>query len=196
MSIQTRFPTSVAAVLLLLACSGDGALPVAPLDVAPTAATSTDTQRAAALTRKRALTTDLTASALIGQGGGSLEIPQAGLKITVPVGALSAPTLITVRAFAGSLVAYEFGPHGTAFAVPVRLSQELGNTNWTKVKVSAIEGAYFATAAQLDVVRNEAVIDEFLPTSVDPLARKAGFPIVHFSGYMLSSGRTKPPLLP
>lgn len=195
MSLQNRFRTPLAVVVLLAACSVDSSFPVAPSDVTQMVASRDGTQRAAALTRKKALATDVTASARIGPEGGTLAMPQAGFTMVVPPGALSAPTVITVRAFAGSLVAYEFEPHGTAFAAPVRVAQDLGSTNWTKVNIAAIEGAYFATAAQLDVARNEAVIDEFLPASVDPLTKRAGFSIGHFSGYMLSSGR-KPPQLP
>jgi hypothetical protein len=188
-----RFRTPLVAVVLLVACTVDSPFPVAPPDVAPMVASDDGTQRAAALLRKKALATDVTASARIGPEGGSLAIPQVGFRMVVPQGALSASTLVTVRASAGPLVVYEFAPHGTTFAVPVRISQDLGGTAWTKVKISAIEGAYFALPSQLDPLRGEAIIDEFLATSVDPLTRMAGFSITHFSGYILASGRTQPP---
>jgi hypothetical protein len=194
MSPAFRFHTLVVAVTVLAACTGDTALPVAPLETAAVVSKSS-ALLAAGLTRKRGLASDLTVSAVIGPGGGSLEIPQVGFRMTVPPGAVSAPTVLTAKAVAGSLVAYEFGPHGMTFTAPVRISQDLGATAWTKVRLAAIEAAYFATPSQLDLLRSEAVVDEFLPTSIDPLGRKAAFSITHFSGYMLSSGR-KTPLAP
>lgn len=68
--------------------------------------------------------------------GGLVTLPEAGVKLEVPAGALSADTMIRAEVIskldlpeavqlAGNVV--EFGPHGLAFGVPVRLELELGD---------------------------------------------------------------------
>ena len=66
--------------------------------------------------RTHVLDTDLVKSMEIGVKGGKLAFPEAGIQLEFPEGALSRPTLVTVRAYAGSDVAFDFQPHGTRFA--------------------------------------------------------------------------------
>ena len=47
----------------------------------------------------------------------------------MPLGALSGPTRITVRAPAGNLVGYDFQPHGLEFERPLTLMQDLLSTD-------------------------------------------------------------------
>src|SRR5688500_13814830 len=68
------------------------------------------------LERKTALTKDITVSATIGDKGGTLSIPAAGLTVTIPAGAVKAQTKFSVTAIKGTMVAYEFGPDGITFA--------------------------------------------------------------------------------
>ena len=75
------------------------------------------------------LSSDQTASAVIGTAGGTISIPQAGFSITFPAGAVSAPVTVTATAVAGSNVAYRFEPHGLVFQKQPVISQDLGLTN-------------------------------------------------------------------
>jgi ZU5 domain len=67
-------------------------------------------------------------SALVGPDGGALSLPGSDFTLSIPSGALSAPTMITVVAKAGSHVAYEMLPHGLHFSKPVTAVQGLQNT--------------------------------------------------------------------
>jgi hypothetical protein len=90
-----------------------------------------------------------------------------------------------VTAVAGSVVAYEFEPHGTHFNVPLLFRQQLRGTNHRSGDL--VQGAYFADSSQLGT--SSAFVDELLDTSVDLGTNEATFAIHHFSGYMLASGR-------
>lgn len=121
--------------------------------------------------------------------GGQLYIPETGLRLTVPAGAITTDRLtITVTALPGRLVAYEFQPHGTQFAKPLSFSQELSATSWvTSLLKPSLSGGYFKDADQLDTRTGVAEIDEELAATV--LDGKVRFDIRHFSGYMVSTGR-------
>src|SRR5689334_14824217 len=84
------------------------------------------------LKRLTPLTSDISASAVIGPKGGSIKLDGAGAKIDIPAGALSEATTITMTALAGANVAYEFQPHGITFAQPVKVQQDLRVT-WASV---------------------------------------------------------------
>ncbi|MGH9422510.1 MAG: hypothetical protein ACRD3J_21215, partial [Thermoanaerobaculia bacterium] len=67
-------------------------------------------------------------SALVDAGGAALFLPGADFSLTIPAGALSEPTVITVTAKAGPFVAYEMQPHGLRFKKPVIAEQGLSTT--------------------------------------------------------------------
>ncbi|PYP79492.1 MAG: hypothetical protein DMD35_07965 [Gemmatimonadetes bacterium] len=56
----------------------------------------------------------------MGPDGGTLAIVEAGVNVTLPRGALTSTTTITMTARAGSLVAYDFAPHGVVLAAERR----------------------------------------------------------------------------
>ena len=148
------------------------------------------TTAAIALTRDAELLTAYGASALIDSIGGVIEVREAGLRVTVPAGAVSGPTRITVTALPGSLVAYEFQPHGIVFQVPITVRQDLGGTNWFRLSNhSQMEAGYFPDASSIDAATGLVQVREFIPTVIDVNSRKAQFQVSHFSGYMLSTGR-------
>ncbi len=122
--------------------------------------------------------------------GGELHIPETGLRLSVPAGAITTDRLtITVTALPGRAVAYEFQPHGTQFAKPLVFSQELGATSWLlSVLKPSLKGGYFKDADQLNTQTGVAEIDEELAATV--LDGKVRFDIRHFSGYMVSTGRS------
>jgi hypothetical protein len=185
-----------------MACSGDrGSSPLAPASTPKAAMQSTGASHAllpepvlaAALTRKAPLGHSITVSKWIGPRGDSLKIKETGLKMTVPAGAVSQWTLFTVTAIAGDLVAYDFAPHGSTFAVPLEMQQELKGTNLAKPRGRfqklQLEAGYFKSGDQLNHVDATVMVDEFLPADLDFKANKVKFLVSHFSGYVVSSGR-------
>ena len=124
------------------------------------------------LTREDPLTQDEVVSQWIGRSGGTIRLPRAGLTVTVPYGALSSYTRITVRAPAGDLLGYEFAPHGLRFSRPVTLTQEVTTPD------GGLEAIYFDGRLQPTVE-----VLEVLPVS--STRTYAVFRIEHFSGYAM-----------
>ncbi len=141
------------------------------------------------LQRGSALPSDITVKARIGAEGGSFAIPEAGLRIVVPRGAVSEPTDFSATAVAGRAVAYEFEPHGARFARPLQLSQELRGTEWIGLPLLNFRAAYFKDRDQLDPIKSLLKVDEILPLSLDLLRLQLRFNVEHFSGYAVSTGR-------
>jgi hypothetical protein len=141
--------------------------------------------------RKRPLRSDRTESKVIGPKGGSISIPEAGLKVIVPEGAISRPVAFSVTAIGGKLVAYEFEPHGTHFAVPLRVEQK-------KDRIILPAGGdptagYFSDRQELDDNSSVGVIEEERPVLdlVSAEGKVLVFSVEHFSGYLVASGRKK-----
>lgn len=141
------------------------------------------------LQRLRPLPQEYSAAGIIGPGGGTLSIPQAGFSITFPAGAVSAPTAVRATAFAGSGVGYRFAPHGLRFSRSPVITQQLGLTELVNrlLLARSLEGAYFPDDALYN--GTTAQVTEFRPASVDLLRMRMSFTIDHFSGYTASSGR-------
>lgn len=138
------------------------------------------------LERKTALTRDITVSAIIGDKGGTLSIPAAGFTVTIPAGAVRAPTKFTVTALKGSLVAYEFGPHGITFARSLSARQDLLVTQWSVFEPRPLVAGYFADRSALDLNNATALVSELLVGVVAPLSQQFTFKIDHFSGYVVA----------
>ena len=190
----------LAAALTLGACADDSVSPVQPSlsrshrtsgdDDRSGSGTTTATPVAAGVLRRTSAAVEVD-SAVIGSKGGVLELRGSGLKIVVPKGAVSQPTRFSVRTVPGSLVAYEFQPHGVQFAEPLEFEQDLSKTEWGKLdaRTVALEGAYFADVAQVNAAEGTAMVSEFLPIDLDVKKHKVRMNIWHFSGYMMSTGR-------
>jgi len=143
------------------------------------------------------LDSDIVASAVIGPQGGEIKIDAAGGKISFPAGALSEPTLITMRALKGWDVAYDFQPHGITFNAPVKIQQDLRVT-WASKEASLlkdIRGGYYDAdldSAWTDPYKFFARVKEnqlgYLDQTKNPSQVK--FYVGHFSGYLVSCGRT------
>lgn len=146
------------------------------------------------LKRLTPLDSDLSASAVIGPQGGSIKINAAGGKIEIPAGALSAPTTITMTALAGPNVAYEFQPHGTVFAQPVKIQQDLKVT-WASVYPSLLQtahGAYYDSSLDSTFVDSTKLLMKVKEHELgypDISASQIKFYIGHFSGYVVLCGR-------
>ena len=142
------------------------------------------------LKRNSTLEKEVVASATIGYYGGTIALPNTGLRVEIPRGAISGDAVrITARAIPGRYVAYEFEPHGLKFAQPIRLAQDLAGTQWLQTNPLLMKAVYFKDAGQLDVLTGVVRIDEVLPATVDVLRGRVTFQVDHFSGYAVSTGR-------
>jgi len=193
----SRFGARLLSVLLLAGCARDAATPLEPETNPLSSAVSTEQfQQSAALlgllpvrgvTRAVPLQQDISVSAVIGQDGGTISIPDAGLTLVVPPGAVTASTKFTATALAGRLVAYEFEPHGTKFPVPLQFRQDTRKLSILGVVTAPVlDGAYFTDRNKLSQTFGIAAVNEILPATVDLLRLQVGFPINHFSGYLVS----------
>lgn len=206
--IRSAFGLVVAVTLTVSACSEQGS-PIEPglgvpggvlLDVYGTSTDSTSTTSSTDTTavsgtistldatvnvmpREVALASPIQVQKSIGVEGGKIEIPEAGLKIHIPNGALSQTTTITVTALAGSGVAYDFEPHGIVFNKPLIAVQSFKVVGTT---VPEIQGGYFAANSDVDLVSLKGRIKELTPSETKLLEKKVKFNIHHFSGYLLS----------
>ncbi|MEO8563509.1 MAG: hypothetical protein ABI601_15625 [bacterium] len=188
-----------AALVAVASCSTDQpTAPAAPRSVPTVAALSADLLGAVTgvvnslvsvdgLQRNTALAAPITVSKTIGAAGGTLAIPEAGVSVTVPAGALARPTAITMTARAGKLVAYDFTPHGITFARPLVFSQSLRGTNASLLSVPFIKLGYYKDANLL--TKTGGLVSELLGGLVNVLEWKFTGSIPHFSGYMLTCGR-------
>jgi hypothetical protein len=146
------------------------------------------------LLRLAPLSQPVTRSVLVTRrAGGELRVPETGLRVTIPAGAIAKDTMtITVTALPGRLVAYEFEPHGTQFAKPLTFSQDLGATSWVlSLLKPTLGGGYFKNASQLNTQTGVSQINEELAARLE--VGRVSFDISHFSGYMVSTGRQSRP---
>jgi len=134
------------------------------------------------------LPTANTASATIGPRGGVLTLASAGLTVIVPAGALSKTTTLSVTARAGQLLSYEFQPHGTQFAVPLQVIQDISGTELSNRSAKSLRAVYFASDSQVDDAQGFVTPTEVMNVSVDQARGEASFQIHHFSGYMFATG--------
>jgi hypothetical protein len=139
------------------------------------------------LKRTTPLAADVTITQSIGSAGGTLSIPSAGVIVVVPKGAVSATTQFTMTARAGSVVAYDFAPHGISFAKPLVLTQSLTGTSASLLNVSLLELGYYADPNQL--TSTGGLLSELTAGVADLVSWTYTANIKHFSGYMVSCGR-------
>ncbi|HEX5071818.1 MAG TPA: hypothetical protein VFW03_01360 [Gemmatimonadaceae bacterium] len=198
----SRFGARLLSVFLLAGCARDAATPLEPdsnttntSDISSTSSTEQFQQSASILgllpvrgvTRLVPLQQNISVSAVIGQDGGTISIPAAGLTLVVPPGAVTSSTKFTATALAGRLAAYEFEPRGTKFPVPLQFSQDLTKLSLLGIVTAPVlDGAYFTDTSKLNQVLGRAAVSEILPATVDLLRLRVGFPINHFSGYLVS----------
>ena len=190
-----------AAIALLAACSTDSfTAPAAPVTPEHSNSAFTDllTGLGATLDTVSGLsrlvpTAAITRSQTFDKDGGTLDIPELGFTLVVPANALPSRTLkISVTSLAGSMVAYDFEPHGTVFKRPLVFTQKLTGTNWLLVLLAgkSLSGAYFKNTEQVDTKNCKAMVDEKYNALI--FNGFVSFSITHFSGYMVSTGRAEP----
>ena len=188
-----------AAIALLAACSTDSfTAPVAPAALEQSKTSDLLTGLKVTLDTVTGLSRLVPAAAMsrsqtFDSYGGTLDIPELGFTLMVPPNALPSRTLkITVTSLAGSMVAYDFEPHGTVFKRPLVFTQKLTGTNWLLMLLSgkSLGGAYFKNTGQVDTRTCKAVVDE--KYNALTFNGFVSFSISHFSGYMVSTGRAEP----
>lgn len=152
-------------------------------------------KRVDVLRRGKPLRHRITVSGALGARGGTLPIPEAGVWVVFPAGSVPLADGETVRvsvtALPGERVAYLFEPHGLRFAQPVWIYQDVRKTEAFRrpAQLSAVRGAYFPDASFLGT-DGTALVEEIRSTEVDGLGGMIRFPVDHFSGYLVTSGRS------
>ncbi|MFN8581076.1 MAG: hypothetical protein U0163_08895 [Gemmatimonadaceae bacterium] len=96
---------------------------------------------------------------------------------------MAAPIEFRVKANNNRLVAYDFEPHGTKFAVPLIYQQDLSKTSYKPGMI--LGGGYYADPTKLNLLQGMATTDEQYSAQLDPLGYVI-FTIKHFSGYLVS----------
>jgi len=129
-----------------------------------------------------------TASASIGPKGGVLRLPSAGLTVVVPAGALSKVTTLSVSPRAGNALGYDFQPHGTQFAVALRVTQDLSSMSLSSASLSGLRAVYIADDSQLNDAAGLVTASEVMPVNVDRGLNQVSFAIRHFSTYLFATG--------
>jgi hypothetical protein len=133
-------------------------------------------------------------SAVVDGDGATLLLPGADFSLTIPAGALSEPTAITVTAKAGPFVAYEMQPHGLRFMKPVIAVQGLRTTASYGTDIgNSVRTAYLPAGSE-----NVDADDSAAPVEVEagttflygekPVAESHEWILNHFSRYILISG--------
>jgi hypothetical protein len=185
-----RWILSLAAVCAALAC-GDGASTEPQISDAASASTSRSGGDVVKLLKRDDALGSISATVVIGPKGGRIQLQDAGLRIDFPRGAVEVPTRITVTALRGRNVAYHFEPHGLVFRTPVTLSQSLRNTSaWKDARFAAqLQGSYFDRLL-VDPTEVYSRSLERREGKLKDSAKRLEFTIEHFSGYMVSTGKS------
>lgn len=135
---------------------------------------------------------ELSVTRTIDQAGGTISLPETGLTIEFPAGAVRSPVTITVTPDE-KYVAYKMEPAGTQFSKDVRVTQLLDKTSVFGLPLGA--GLYAAYIAD-DNVNLSGILPilELEPSTtifslLPPLLPQAEvWTIRHFSRYILASG--------
>lgn len=128
----------------------------------------------------------------VGPAGAVAANRAAGMSITVPPGALSQTTHITVTVKAGNVYNYQFQPEGLQFAVPVVVTQDVSDNSLLGSLLGGLlgsnktaKGAYYsAPTLQYNPKTGQATVNELEPTITG--AGLLSFQIKHFSGYTIA----------
>jgi hypothetical protein len=143
-----------------------------------------------ALWWKKNLRQSVRVSQTIGKSGGTISIPETGLTVSFPAGAVDRPLTITITAD-DKYVAYKMEPSGTRFLKDVTVTQQLDVTQlFGSPLKSQIFAAYIADdniklSGKVPVLEIEPSTTIFSPLS---LPQAQVWIIRHFSRYMLASG--------
>jgi len=182
--------TSAITAIAISGCAADATSPMAPAAAPSQSLLGLLSQPTivSPLLRNTPLPADISASTIVGVLGGNVSLPAAGLNVVIPPLAVAAGTRITVRAMAGSKVAYEFEPHGIRFGVPLIATQSLRDTQAQSgglINPLSLFAGYFPDQTQ------PTSISELLNVNISLLNQTSIFSIWHFSGYIIATGRAQ-----
>ncbi|MGI9625536.1 MAG: hypothetical protein ACR2QM_01760 [Longimicrobiales bacterium] len=139
------------------------------------------------------------AAGKVGVSGGEVRLD--GISLTVPKGALDETTEITIMSRAGEDVAFEFGPHGLEFNVPVQVRIDLSalenrndimrsakmayysglSKDASRIKIGSVSAVYHANKGG-EIIEVLQTFDVFV---ID--GKYLEFETDHFSGYALAA---------
>lgn len=166
--------------------------PTAPAASALPSAADLSQLNLRAVTWKQPLPSPVVVSQTINEFGGTISIPQTGLTIEFPAGAVSSAVTITVTADE-QYVGYTMEPAGTQFQKDVRVTQLLNTTSIFGLPLGAnLYAAYIADdnvdlSGVLPVLELEPSTTIFSSLSL-LLPQAEVWTIRHFSRYILASG--------
>jgi hypothetical protein len=132
------------------------------------------------------LTRSVTTSVNVSWFGGSMMLPGTGLSVIIPPFAVNRPITLTATAQPGSSVAYDFGPHGTHFNLPLIMVQDLSHVQMAGVNPLGMFAGYYSS---VNDNAGTASITELLNLGVNVANLSAIFTVTHFSGYLIATGR-------
>ncbi|GJG84862.1 hypothetical protein tb265_00430 [Gemmatimonadetes bacterium T265] len=174
-------PTAPAAARAAVAAAAPAFHPGLRASVAPTTTT------VPLLLRAQPLAQDVPMTFTVQPGGTTFRGPD--IAIAFEAGFVARPTTFTLTWKAGRPVAFDVQPSGT-FTKPVTVTLGLGAAAVPAgAFLSALQGAYVRSWAQVSASAGTAAVDEFEPTTVDANAGTVTLTLSHFSGYMMSWGR-------
>lgn len=184
---STLLPALLLIPVLLLGACMDGDPPTSPASVTAlggkelstalipeTLKTVTAAVRWWPVVRDIPILTDISASQKIGPKGGTLTA--AEVTVTIPRGALSTDTQITMLTLQGDKLYVLFWPHGLKFEKPATLSFDVGATSAKGALASELAGVYFENL--FEVV--PGALEKF---AVSRFGNVVSFEINHFSYY-------------
>lgn len=183
----------VAGAILFVSCSGTGISGPTPNQETLTAPASDPSKLdLRAVWWKNQYQNAIKVSQTIDQSGGTISIPETGLTLSFPAGAVTGPITITITADQ-SYVAYKMEPTGTQFLKDVTATQLL---NTTTIFGSPLRSPLYAAYIADDSVSlsGKVPVLEIEPSTtifsvLSPLLPQAHvWAIRHFSRYILASG--------
>jgi len=199
-----RYLTTALAVFVAGACVDNASLTAPSDDSAPVAIppsfdeTPVQTLSGGIVVKRTSvINTDIVVTQTITADGGWIAIPDAGLYLYFPRGAVSEPLTVTATAHKGNKVVYSFEPHGTHFNTPVYMAQLLRYTelNTPRNRKTQVPWYGYMPDGLADVNEDgtaqfaEVFNAEYYGKGNETYALGS---TTHFSGYALASGRRDP----
>ncbi|NNF14779.1 MAG: hypothetical protein HKN72_16240 [Gemmatimonadetes bacterium] len=138
-TVEIIAATTVAATLALGGCT-ESSIPTQPVHE-PAFFEHEPAPGFSVIRRDAPLARDLSVTRTLGQEGGELELAGAGIRLLIPAGALSRPTDITLRARAGSAMAFELAPGGLELVAAATLEVSSRGTDIEALVASAAPGS-------------------------------------------------------
>jgi hypothetical protein len=131
---------------------------------------------------------EISVLAVIGPEGGTLELPETGLRLIVPADAVDAPTHFRVTARAGRIAAYDFEPDGSTFAPALRVEQDPARLEPPPPRgdrPARMQLGYYEDPNVIDEARSVATVAE-VHQGID--GAESAFAVPHFSDYVVGWG--------